>query len=83
MTAHDPRLVAFLARAQERRHPYYAYGAYVLARACGDTAAMAEALALGAADYRPEPPIRMRTEEDQPAPAQIVQLRLFDMEEAA
>jgi hypothetical protein len=79
----DPRLAAFLVLAQKRQHPYYAAGAYTLARQLGDTAAMAQALALGAANYRPEPPIRMRTDEEPKEQPQItiVQLRLF--EEAA
>lgn len=79
----DSRLTAFLALAQERNHPFYAYGAWVLASRYGDMESAVQALQLGAANYRPEPPIRMRTEEDQPMPVQIVQLRLFEMEEAA
>lgn len=49
----DPRIVAALACARERSHPYYAAAAFTLARAAGDTAAMQEALRLGAANYRP------------------------------
>lgn len=36
----DPRLAAFLATAQERKHPYYAAAAYTLARQLGDQTAM-------------------------------------------
>lgn len=56
MTADDPRLSAFLALAQERPgNPYYAAGAFTLARQLGDTAAMGLALSLGAARWKSEP----------------------------
>lgn len=71
----DPRLAAFLACARERSHPYYAAAAFVLARQCGDTAAMEEALRLGAANYVRSAPVYARTE------ATVVQLTFF--EEAA
>lgn len=65
MTADDPRLRAFLALAQERpENPYYAAGAYTLARRLGDQAAMELALSLGAARWKPEPKIYMQTEEE-------------------
>ncbi len=81
MISVDPRLTSFLALAAERPHPYYAYGAWVLASRVGDLDAVVRALRLGAADWRPEPVVRMRTEEDRST--QVIQLRLFDMEEAA
>lgn len=79
----DPRLTAYLETARERRHPFYARQALRFAAQAGDAAAMEEAMALGAASYQPEPPIRMRTEEEPEEKPQItiVQLRLF--EEAA
>lgn len=60
----DPRLPATLALARERTHPYYANVAFQLARDAGDLAAMVEAIALGAANYRPEPCVYMRSEGD-------------------
>jgi hypothetical protein len=60
----DPRLTAALALARERTHPLYANVAFHLARDAGDLAAMAEAAVLGAADYRPEPCVYMRSEDD-------------------
>lgn len=58
----DPRLRNALACAREREHPYYAAAAYRLAQEVGDTAAMEEALRLGAANYRREGPVYARTE---------------------
>lgn len=72
---HDPRITAALALAQQRSHPYYAAAAYTLARQCGDTRAMQEALSLGAANYVPAARVYARTE------ATVVQLTMF--EEAA
>lgn len=68
----DYRLRAFLACARERSHPYYAAAAFVLARQCGDLAAMEEALRLGAATYRREGAVYARTG------ATVVQLTFFE-----
>lgn len=68
----DSRIAAALCLARTRQHPYYAAAAYVLARQCGDRAAMKTALALGAANYRRSACVYARTE------ATVIQLRLFD-----
>lgn len=62
----DIRLINLLACAAERDHPYYAAAAYALACEPGDAGAMQEAIRirLGAARYRPEAVVRMRTEGD-------------------
>lgn len=76
----DPRLIAYLEIMRERPDcPFYAYGAWVLASQLGDLDAAYAAVRLGAADWQPEPVVRMRTEEE--PEGKIIQLRLF--EEAA
>ena len=60
----DPRLQAYLKIMKERPHPFYAAQAYRFAAQAGDTAAMEEAIKAGALSWRPEPVVRMRTEED-------------------
>lgn len=80
----DPRLRAYLEVAAERGHPFYARQAWRFAREAGDEAAMQLSIRLGALDWRPEPPIRMRGDgrrKMKPVRGEIIQLQLF--EEAA
>lgn len=51
----ERRIAICLALAEKRKHPYYAAVAYTLAQESGDEVAADAALALGAADYRPQP----------------------------
>lgn len=53
----ERRIATCLALAEKRRHPYYAAAAYRLAQESGDEVAADAALALGAANYRPQPRI--------------------------
>jgi DNA modification methylase len=56
----DSRLTAYLKTARERQHAFYARQAFRFAAQAGDTAAMEEAMALGAVDYQPEPNVYSR-----------------------
>lgn len=74
----DPRLAAYLAAAMERPHPFYAAQLLKFAARAGDEDAVDAALALGALSWRPEPAIRMRTEEEpEIIRGEIIQLRFW------
>jgi hypothetical protein len=77
----DPRIPILLRLAKERGHPFYAAQAFGYARQAGDTAAMQEALELGAAKWRPEPPVYARTA-DVCVAGKIAQMAMFEVEEA-
>ncbi len=60
----DPRIPTLLRLAEQRPHPLYARAAWQLASAEGDLGGAAQALQLGAAEYRSEAKVYARTEND-------------------